>query len=169
MLFRSDEVADSCHYFAVGKPHFYSGGVVGRGTCGYIAVPLDEKNKPMPLRIDKDGKALPLAEACKFAPAGTDDKSQKSDFRDVYFVYLKDAWRVDHPGIEKEGAVLHVLNEHKVPFVPTLLYHGDLAEQDTLSYSRWPAYHEKEDPIDCPLKAHQHYRLVVAEVGKPLS
>ncbi|KAI1784497.1 hypothetical protein LXA43DRAFT_901490 [Ganoderma leucocontextum] len=158
-----DEVTDSHHSFAIGKPHFYAGGVVGRGTCGYIAVPLDENGKPTPLRIPKDGNPTPLSEGDK--PA---DGDQSTESKDVYFVYLKDAWRVDHAGIEKEGAVLHVLNKHKVHYVPTLLHHGDLG-QDTLSYAKWAAYHDDEDPSDCPLKAHQHYRLVVAEVGKPLS
>ncbi|KAI1796544.1 hypothetical protein LXA43DRAFT_1157857 [Ganoderma leucocontextum] len=158
-----DEVTNSHHSFAVGKPHFYAGGVVGRGTCGYIAVPLDENGKPTPLRIPKDSKPTPLSEDDK--PA---DGDQSTESKDVYFVYLKDAWRVDHAGIEKEGAVLHVLNKHQVHYVPTLLHYGDLG-QDTLSYAKWAAYHDNEDPSDCPLKAHQHYRLVVAEVGKPLS
>ncbi len=155
-----DEITQSSHFFAVGKPHFYSGGVVGRGTCGYIAVPLDEEGMPTPLRIYKDGKAVPVD--------ADNEKAKDPDYRDVYFVYLKDAWRVDHPGIEKEGAILHVLNNHGVHYVPTLLYHGDLGD-DTLSYTKWPAYHADDELKDCPLKAHQHYRLVVAEVGKPLS
>ncbi|PIL33397.1 hypothetical protein GSI_04018 [Ganoderma sinense ZZ0214-1] len=160
-----DEVTESCHYFAVGKPHFYSGGVVGRGTCGYIAVPLDAKNKPRPLRINKDGKPVAVDRAVDKDDETSADNAQS---KDVYFVYLKDAWRVDHPGIEKEGAVLQVLNQHKVQYVPTVLYHGDLGD-DTLSYAHWPEYHADEDVRDCPLKSHQHYRLVVAEVGKPLS
>ncbi len=160
-----DEITDWCHFFAVGKPHFYSGGVVGRGTCGYIAVPLDEDNTPTPLRIRKDGRPTPLSKDDD--PSPMDAGHEKS--KDVYFVYLKDAWRVNHPSIEKEGAVLRVLNQHKVHFVPTLLCHGDLAGQDTLSYAKWPTYHANQESHDCPLKAHQHYRLVVAEVGKPLS
>ncbi|KAM5542916.1 hypothetical protein V8D89_003300 [Ganoderma adspersum] len=159
-----DEVTESCHYFAVGKPHFYAGGVVGRGTCGYIAVPLDENNKPTPLRIRKDGKTTLLNKDDDSAPLDADNEKSK----DVYFVYLKDAWRVDHPGIEQEGAVLLALNRKEVQYVPTLVFHGDL-DQDTASYNNWSVYHPEEDPQDCPLKAHQHYRLVVAEVGKPLS
>ena len=164
-----DEVTDSCHLFAVGKPHFYSGGVVGRGTCGYIGVPLDKEGNPTPLRIPKDSKPAPTSKAGSSTPLDADhEKLKESSFKEVHFVYLKDAWRVDHPGIEKEGAVLHILNKHKVQYVPTLLYHGDLGD-NTLSYANWPVYHPDEDPRDCPLKAHQHYRLVVAEVGKPLS
>ena len=141
-----DEVTDSRHSFAVGKPHFCAGGVVGRGTFGYIAVPLDANNKPTALHIRKDG--------------------EKS--KDVYFVYLKDTWRIDHPSLKKEGAVLLALNQKEVQYVPTLLFHGDLSH-DTLSYNNWNIYHPEEEPQDCPLKVHQHYRLVVVEVGKPLS
>ncbi|KAM5542896.1 hypothetical protein V8D89_003280 [Ganoderma adspersum] len=159
-----DEVTESSHYFAVGKPHFFSGGIVGRGTCGYIAVPLDENNKPTPLRIRKDGKTTLLNKDDDSAPLDTDGGKS----RDVYFVYLKDTWRVDHPGMELEGAVLLALNQTEVQYVPTLLFHGDLA-QDTLSYNNWSIYHPDEDPQGCPLEAHQHYRLVIAEVGKPLS
>ena len=129
-----DEVSNSCKTFAVGKPHFLSGGVVGRGTRGYVAVPLDEKDNP------------------KGA-----------------FVYLKDAWRVNHPGMEKEGTILSVLNEAKVQYIPTLLCHGDISGQDTLSYNLWAQYHPDEDLNECPLKSHQHYRIVEVEVGKPLS
>ena len=85
------------------------------------------------------------------------------------FVYLKDAWRVDHEGMEKEGTILKALNDAKVSYVPTLLYHGDLAHQKTVSYKFWPGFHKAETHEACPLKSHQHYRLVVAEVGKPLS
>ncbi len=63
---------------------------------------------------------------------------------------------------------MKALNDAKVTYVPTLLYHGDL-DQSTESYAKWLDYHEGKTQEDCPLKSHQHYRLVVAEVGKPLS
>ncbi|PIL33409.1 hypothetical protein GSI_04031 [Ganoderma sinense ZZ0214-1] len=121
--------------FAVGKPHFYAGGVIGRGTRGYVAAPLGN-----------DGMIDPNAK----------------------FVYLKDTWRVDHEGTEIEGTVLKTLNDVQVPYVPTVLCHGDLG-QSTLSYNKWPDYHGTKTRDACPLKSHQHYRLVVAEVCKPLS
>ncbi|PIL33408.1 hypothetical protein GSI_04030 [Ganoderma sinense ZZ0214-1] len=135
-LYVHDEESDKTKWFAVGKPHFYAGGVAGRGTRGYVAVPLDDDGEKI------DSKAA--------------------------FVYLKDAWRVDHEGMEMEGTILKALNAAKVPYVPTLLYHGDL-DQSTLSYDRWTDYHEGKTRETCSLKSHQHYRLVVAEVGKPLS
>ncbi len=82
------------------------------------------------------------------------------------FVYLKDAWRVDREGIEREGPILSELNRLKIKHVPTLLCHGDIPGQVTVSQDIWPDYHPQEP--ECPLKRHQHYRLVVNEVGKSL-
>ena len=119
--------------FVVGKPQFNAGGVVGRGTRGFVAV-----------EVDATGELV--------GP----------------FVYLKDAWRVDHAGIEREGSVLETLNHHKVPFVPTLVCHGDLDGQVTASQDAWVKRQSKKHRSKCTFKRHQHYRLVVAEVGKPL-
>ncbi|RPD71860.1 hypothetical protein L226DRAFT_490826, partial [Lentinus tigrinus ALCF2SS1-7] len=82
------------------------------------------------------------------------------------FVYLKDAWRVVREGIEQEGSILAELNQLKIENVPTLLYHGDIPGQATISQDIWATYHPNDK--GCPLKLHQHYRLVVKEVGKPL-
>ncbi|KAI0776292.1 hypothetical protein BD413DRAFT_610960 [Trametes elegans] len=79
------------------------------------------------------------------------------------FVFLKDAWRVVSGGIEKEGVVLETLKENKVQFIPTVLCHGDITGQRSISQVHWPKYHK-----GCELKTHQHYRLVVKEVCKPL-
>ncbi|KAI0368951.1 hypothetical protein BV20DRAFT_1021386 [Pilatotrama ljubarskyi] len=81
------------------------------------------------------------------------------------FVYLKDAWRVVMDGIEKEGVVLEKLRKKEISYVPTLMCHGDIVGQETVSQAVWPKYHPGQE---CKLKRHQHYRLVVKEVGKPL-
>ncbi|KAI0669720.1 hypothetical protein C8Q78DRAFT_977445 [Trametes maxima] len=80
-------------------------------------------------------------------------------------VYLKDAWRVVSDDIEQEGSVLKTLHKHNVQFIPTPVCHGDLVGQKTRTQAVWPVYHPEKE---CPLKTHQHYRLVVKEVGKPL-
>ncbi|RPD52762.1 hypothetical protein L226DRAFT_368581 [Lentinus tigrinus ALCF2SS1-7] len=122
--------------FLVGKPHFLASGVTGRGTRGYVALPLDNSGRPR-----------------------------------ERFVYLKDAWRVDDKGVEKEGDILYKLNKAKAEFVPTLVCHGDLSgpEQTTDWRSLWKEHHPTADESECPLKRHQHYRLVVQQVGKPLT
>ncbi|PIL33435.1 hypothetical protein GSI_04057 [Ganoderma sinense ZZ0214-1] len=119
--------------YAVGMPHFQALGVAGRGTRGYVAVPVDEDDTIAP---------------------------------NANFVYLKDAWRVDYDDIDQEGVTLKFLNDEGVPFVPTLVCHGDLPDQVTISQDHWRDFHPDEKRL--PLKRHQHYRLVVKEVGLPL-
>ena len=88
------------------------------------------------------------------------------------FVYLKDAWRVAHVGIEQEGKILERLNSNddggSVPFVPTVRCHGDVEEQVTRSQEIWRLKNPGKSE-ECPLKTHRHYRLVVNEVGIPMS
>lgn len=115
-------------FFVVGKPCFYAGGVVGRGTRGYIAV-----------EVDDNGELV-----------GS-------------YVYLKDTWRVDRPGRSQEGFTLAALNLRGVPFVPTLVCHGDLPYPLTTSHTRLVPYEE-----ECRIKHDRHYRIVVNEIGKPL-
>ncbi|RPD52760.1 hypothetical protein L226DRAFT_603105 [Lentinus tigrinus ALCF2SS1-7] len=139
-----DEQTESEHWFAVGQPHFQASHVIGRGTRGYVALPL---------QLDENGELSvpPL---------------NKESEPTVPFMYLKDAWRIDHPSLQKEGFVLQALNEAGVKYVPTVLQHGDLPGQSTLSYQKWFILRDKGE---CKLKPHQHYRLIVKEVGKPLS
>ncbi|RPD53444.1 hypothetical protein L226DRAFT_617398 [Lentinus tigrinus ALCF2SS1-7] len=139
-----DEQTETEHWFAVGKPHSQASGVAGRGTRGYVALPL---------LLNKNGElSVP-----PFNKRGEPTEP---------FVYLKDAWRIDHPSLQKEGLVLKALNDAEVQFVPTVFQHGDLPGQSTLSYQKWSVLRGKED---CKLKPHHHYRLTVKEVGKPLS
>ncbi|KAI0770650.1 hypothetical protein C8Q74DRAFT_1202130 [Fomes fomentarius] len=83
------------------------------------------------------------------------------------FVYLKDAWRVDHERRKKEGDVLAELNAAKVPHIPTLHCHGDVPGQRTQTQDFWKETNRTSSP--CPFKSHHHYRIVVKEVGLPLS
>ncbi|RDX49314.1 hypothetical protein OH76DRAFT_1472076 [Lentinus brumalis] len=83
------------------------------------------------------------------------------------FVHLKDAWRVDHDGMEREGDVVRYLNEQEVKGVPTLVCHSDVEDQVTDSQEVWKLRHGQADP--CPMKKHRHYRIVVEEVGMSMS
>ncbi|CDO68857.1 hypothetical protein BN946_scf185035.g10 [Trametes cinnabarina] len=144
-------VSDKTHGardFLVGRPTFAAAGVVGRGTRGYIALSISDPSMP--------------------------------------FVYLKDCWRMVHERSKLEGDILSYLNEKRVANIPTALYHGDVEGQVTVSQTFWKApggntAHDTNENVDdggrktetekkntCRLKTHQHYRLVVREVGVPL-
>ncbi|TFK80040.1 hypothetical protein K466DRAFT_605668 [Polyporus arcularius HHB13444] len=85
------------------------------------------------------------------------------------FVYLKDAWRVDRDGIEREGDVLQYLNDEQVDGVPTLVCHSDVEGPGQVSDSQevWKIRHPQTG--HCIMKKHCHYRLVVKEVGLSMS
>ena len=53
------------------------------------------------------------------------------------FVWLKDAWRVSFEGIEREGDILGRLNRAKISGVPTLVCHGDVGNQTTVTADWW--------------------------------
>ena len=126
-----DEAGDK--EFLIAKPNFIAAGLAGRGTRGYIAIDMADKEGP--------------------------------------FVYLKDSWRVVHDRIQKEGDILSDLNKHNVPNIPTLHCHGDVPNQRADMIEEWKNRYGKlpKTKGECPLKIHQHYRMVVKEVCLPLS
>ncbi|KAI0740066.1 hypothetical protein C8Q76DRAFT_665743 [Earliella scabrosa] len=59
------------------------------------------------------------------------------------FVWLKDSWRAHYLNVEKEGDVLAQLNAANVSHVPTLICHGDIEDQVTLTPSWWEQQHPR--------------------------
>ncbi|CDO78144.1 hypothetical protein BN946_scf184680.g1 [Trametes cinnabarina] len=59
----------------------------------------------------------------------------------VRFVWLKDAWRTNYMFVAQEGDVLQELNRAEVPYVPTLICHGDLPGQETETPTWWERKH----------------------------
>ncbi|KAI0357202.1 hypothetical protein OH77DRAFT_1476721 [Trametes cingulata] len=163
-------------FFLVGKPMSYNDRMVGRGSRGYVALDVETNE----------------------------------------FVWLKDTWRVHDELPTPEGSTLSRLNEKDVRSVPTLVCHGDIPNQTTLSPRLWeernpskssdgpspspspalplrgsspsfgvpqssPTSHKRthseyeyhDTPLsfcqDCPFRRRKHYRMVVEEVGMPLS
>ncbi|KAI0741122.1 hypothetical protein C8Q76DRAFT_823107 [Earliella scabrosa] len=89
--------------------------------------------------------------------------------QDGPFVYLKDCWRVAHERIEREGDILAYLNDPttgEVTNIPMLVCHGDVEDQETQTQTVW---RERYPDTECPFKTHRHYRMVVKEVGLPMS
>ncbi|EAU81338.1 other/FunK1 protein kinase [Coprinopsis cinerea okayama7 len=126
-------------YFLIGQPHIRSPVASSRGTRGYIAIDT----------MNPDGP----------------------------FVFLKDTWRVLRGDLRKEGDVLLDLNtpeeepQRGRKYIPTLVSHGDVEGgwQKTDSQDFWAELNHPDSSKTCPLKTHQHYRLVVKEVGLPIT
>ncbi|KAI0645224.1 hypothetical protein C8Q79DRAFT_927449 [Trametes meyenii] len=83
-------------------------------------------------------------------------------------VFFKDTWRYAEANSKVEGTTLATLNQAGVRFIPTLVCHGDVAEQytQTLQYWKaslgyWHAYSNEKKPQE-----YVHYRMVVKEVCK---
>ncbi|KAI0628957.1 hypothetical protein C8Q77DRAFT_325598 [Trametes polyzona] len=88
-------------------------------------------------------------------------------------VYLKDVWRVAHPELRREGDILAHLNggqdDTPVENVPTLICHGDVGDQATMTQEVWKEKNPTVPEERCPLKIHRHYRLVMKEVALPIT
>ncbi|KAI0319061.1 hypothetical protein OF83DRAFT_1241157 [Amylostereum chailletii] len=81
-------------------------------------------------------------------------------------VYLKDTWRIDEPGMQKEGDVYRRLWEHGVPYIAPILCAGDVVGQTSrtqeFSSAEWVCG-------ETDIVPHQRYRLVLGVVGRPLN
>ena len=68
------------------------------------------------------------------------------DFEHKRLVWLKDTWRAWYQGVEAEGKVLCRLNEAGAEGIPTVLSHGDVGDQATVTGKVW----EREHPLSYP-------------------
>ncbi|TFK80914.1 hypothetical protein K466DRAFT_604945, partial [Polyporus arcularius HHB13444] len=74
------------------------------------------------------------------------------DCTNGHFVWLKDVWRAEYLLLEKEGDILAELRKAEVPFVPTVVCHGDIREQTTLTSQVW----EDKHPLPGPTPGTSH-------------
>lgn len=93
------------------------------------------------LRIqDRDGTRNFLVGKPLHLPSGVVGRGTRGyvalDCKTQRFVWLKDAWRACDLAPEKEGEILGKLNLACVVNVPTLVCHGDVEDQATVT-SRW--------------------------------
>ncbi|KAI0359654.1 hypothetical protein OH77DRAFT_1395440 [Trametes cingulata] len=141
---------------------------------------LDTRWSWWKLRVDdKSGARFFLVGKPNFQAPGVSGRGTRGyvalDANDINgpFYYLKDAWRVVNRNVDKEGTILQYLNKKGVPHIPTLECHGDVtepAEQYTKTHKLWLDLHKGESETKvCPMKQHKHYRVVVKEVGQPMS
>jgi len=100
------------------------------------------------------------------------------DVASTDLVYLKDFWRTDLPGIQKEGDVYRELHDAQVPHIPTLGRAGDvpLSYEDVNARSCAVQRTKTRDYLKrewCPgqpcVEPYVHYRLVLKTLGRPLN
>ncbi|KAL4245053.1 hypothetical protein ABKN59_010107 [Abortiporus biennis] len=83
------------------------------------------------------------------------------DMKDGVLVLLKDSWRIVAAHVHPEHEVYARLKEHKVPHVGNVVCGGDVGDNDPSTvYLRY---------ITRKHHRRQHYRLVLKEIGRPLS
>jgi len=82
-------------------------------------------------------------------------------------VYVKDTWRVDLPGIEREGETYELLHKAGVRNLAVCSAAGDISNHTTVTHhfrnETWAC------KTACELVPHHHYRLVMDTVGLNLT
>ncbi|ETW82607.1 hypothetical protein HETIRDRAFT_314935 [Heterobasidion irregulare TC 32-1] len=80
-------------------------------------------------------------------------------------VYLKDSWRYVAEGYKKEGETYRDLLKANVQRIPRLLCSSDIDGQETRTHQ---FYGEPWCSRVSAVKHHQHHRLVLRDLGRPL-
>ncbi|KAI0273372.1 kinase-like domain-containing protein, partial [Gloeopeniophorella convolvens] len=84
-------------------------------------------------------------------------------------VYLKDFWRLDLPGIQKEGDIYRELEGKNVSNIAKLGRAGDTVnERSEDPYARF-CQRSRSSPVVFIVEPYVHYRLVLNTLGKPLN
>ncbi|KAI0716112.1 hypothetical protein C8T65DRAFT_572319 [Cerioporus squamosus] len=81
------------------------------------------------------------------------------------FVWLKDAWRARYLLTDCEGDILQRLNDAKVPRVPTVVCHGDIDDQVTLTPQCWEDQEPSSNPNPYPTSLPSYHVLSPAEAA----
>ena len=85
------------------------------------------------------------------------------------FVWLKDAWRAHYVLVDREGDIIQQLKDAKVPRVPTLICHGDIDDQVTLTPQWWEDKNQIKNPYPTPLPSNWVPRPVPGTSTAPTS
>ena len=88
-------------------------------------------------------------------------------------VYLKDTWRVALNDFQQEGCIYSLLHKAKVPNIPSVLWHGDIGnDSDKFHQTQTDKVIDelilKQRCCAGVLVPHQHYRIVLGDVGTDL-
>jgi hypothetical protein len=80
-------------------------------------------------------------------------------------VFFKDYWRIDGPGIKKEGDIYRLLHQYNVPHIAPFDRGEDVCDHFTIGHAlREKAWACKTKELVC----HRHYRMGLNVVGRSL-
>ncbi|KAI0320328.1 hypothetical protein OF83DRAFT_1053333, partial [Amylostereum chailletii] len=115
------------------------------------------------------GRATSAYYAVEITPGFTRGKP------DTRVVYLKDTWRIDLAGVEKEGNLYRAMEAAGVPNIAGLVCAGDVWGKNAKQRTMTSTIHGDAPPWLCSsmnsqhkLTPHIHYRLVLDTIAKPL-
>ena len=86
------------------------------------------------------------------------------DLESKRHVFVKDYWRPDVEGVEKEGETYRKLGQHNVRHIATFYCGNDIHSQAAITQS----YGDEADSPQA-LEKFQHYRMALLDVGRPLT
>ncbi|OBZ73859.1 hypothetical protein A0H81_06310 [Grifola frondosa] len=155
-------------YFLVGRCHGQSPDLVGRGTRTYVAIDVETETFVHLKDQWRYTFDVPAEGEAQGRVAPRDEGVQEGDGYPL------------RPGeLHLEGDILSHLNKTGVRNVPTMLCHGDVDGQVTVTRDVWRQMPERlrkaSSRMDSagdkrhPPSTLMHYRLVEKEVGRPLS
>lgn len=84
-------------------------------------------------------------------------------------VFMKDTWRVDLPGIKREGETYQLLHEKGVPYIADFIRGGDIPSQRTITHCFEARTDEEDKLLKAMLRPYAHYRLLLGEIGTELT
>jgi hypothetical protein len=144
----------------------------------YLQINLNAKDPTfVKIRVPDDTSAAAevkffIAETPRFVPRSPFGRGTRGfvawDVTEREIVWIKDYWRVNAEGMEKEGDIYLDLHRHGVPHIPKFGRAGDIKSNElcTTSNDRWVnetwACRTKES------RTYTLYRVVLNEVGRDL-
>jgi hypothetical protein len=126
------------------------------------------KKMTVPVSNSNRSYIIPVPKAQPYTPPGhTTHGSVAWDLHRNRKVFIKDTWRVDLPGVEKEGETYRLMEEAQVRNIAPCSAAGDIGEHRTRTHlyadELWACNPKKM------LVPHHHYRLVLDVIEQSLT
>jgi len=133
-------------------------------------VPLLVVSVPNPTTREPSQYVIAAPFASPWVPVGRWTRTSIGyDIQRKMSIFMKDSWRLDLPGVPKEGDVYSNFKVYGVPNVPRCSNSGDIGD-DTYHATRTNRIVNENwiSPYKYNFTEHRHYRLILDDVGLPL-